>query len=155
MGFDPASFSGGFGAGESQGRQDGDARANQARADTELKDIELQSARHDSQVDMDVMMGIVIQNNLLKKEVSELKVEINKRWIPYAVGLRAGLTARRAERQVLLDELKRLDPNNAEAVARRAEKTVDTYFDTTRTGGKNVEENYDLAMSESKERRRN
>lgn len=56
------------------------------------------------------------------ERANHLQAELDNCWIPYAIGLKASLQARRVERQILIDELKRLDPVNAAAVEQRAEQ---------------------------------
>lgn len=84
---------------------------------------------------------------------NNLQAEINNRWIPYAVTLRASLVARRVERQVLIDELKRLDPANAEQIIDRAEQARSAEYATMKVPGAKINEVRQTVMTESEEER--
>lgn len=121
MGFDPASFGGGYGAGQAKGRQDGEHAAN-------LERIRARAAESRAEAAHENALAIAIALRQERNKNAELNDEIDNRWIPYAVTLKVGLVARRVERKMLIDELERLDPANAAQFAKRAADAADAEY---------------------------
>lgn len=125
MSFDPGSFGAGFGAGQAKARNDssatdlaiaraGEGAAAAGLAAAEGRRISAESSR---------IAGIAIER------MEKAEGDIKNRWIPYAVTLRASLLARKVERDVLIDELRRLDPANADQIAKNADEARLTEYD--------------------------
>ncbi len=85
-------------------------------------------------------------------KLTEARKEIKNRWIPYAVTLRGSLLAGKVERDVLIDELKRLDPANAESIAQKASREADAEYELFK--GEKASSNYQAALADSEARRR-
>jgi hypothetical protein len=169
MGFDPVSFAGGFGAGE------------QVATDKGAKELATERYRHQIALDQEnianselstsaiMMAGMAIktvqnlreenaqllsQNETLTNTKEYLKKEIQTRWIPYSVKLKANLMADKAERSVFLAALRTLDPINADAIAKKADEASDVVYDQAHIQGSEVNKQViHLIDEESKEMR--
>jgi hypothetical protein len=115
MGFDPISHAAGIGTGQQQGRIEGEIAADNARTRARIAESDAEGARNNATA---LAMAFAKQRN-----------EIAYRWIPYSVRLKASIMANRIERQTLIDELRRLDPDNAENIIRQADKNSDIEYD--------------------------
>lgn len=147
--FDPIAFSGGFGAGQ-QSKQSEVNNANLRTADADhrasLAQAELERERRSADAEGDQML-------MVAGMVGQLKAEVNQRWIPYAVGLRASLFARAAERNVLIEELRRLDPANVEAAIQRADTAGSQEYTNICNDETRLQEVVNLAHLDSEKRR--
>ena len=121
MSFDPISHAAGIGAGQVQGRIEGDIAADKARTRAKIAENDADSAR-----DTSIVIATVLGKE--RKEKAALANDVANRWIPYGVRMKASIIANRVERQTLIDELKRLDPVNAENIIRQADQNSDIEY---------------------------
>ena len=143
MGFDAVSFSAGIGAGQESANRGKEAlQHEQARHQGELlaKDTLLRDEQKHSGDIVGASAGIAMAAVGLMTKNRALEKDINQRWIPYAVTLRASLVARKVEREVLVDALKRLDPANVAAIEKKADEAADASYNEFKINPEKISE---------------
>jgi len=125
MAFDPASFGAGYGAGQGAGQR--------AAYDAEL-------ATMDAEID-----ALKARN-----KAKALQNDVQNKWIPYGVQLRASLMAGRVEKNHLIAALKAGDPTSVERIAQEADKLSDVeYARLTASNSKELREVNDIVKAEA------
>lgn len=119
---DAASFGAGFGAGQSGARAEADFALNEAASKSRRADMAADSARRGAESSHEAALAASGMAMAIAVELQITRNEISNRWIPYAVTLKASLMARKFERNILIEELRRFDPANADQIAKKADE---------------------------------
>lgn len=126
---DVASFGAGFGAGQSGARAEADFALNEAASQSRRADMAADQAsrsadraRRGAESSHEAALAASGMATAIAVELQITRNEISNRWIPYAVTLKASLMARKFERNILIEELRRFDPANADQIAKKADE---------------------------------
>ena len=98
--------------------------------------------------DRSMVLAIGLGNE--RKKTAELQNEIQNKWIPYVVRLKASIMANRVEREDLIAALKAGDPTNVERIVQEADKLSDVEYDRlTVSNSKELREVNDIVKAEA------
>jgi len=146
MAFDPVSHAAGIGAGQEAGQRaahDAELATMQAKRATSAAEISEEGAH-----DRSMVLAIGLGNE--RKKTAELQNEIQNKWIPYGVRLKASIMANRVEREDLIAALKAGDPTNVERIVQEADKLSDVEYDRlTVSNSKELREVNDIVKAEA------
>ena len=146
MAFDPVSHAAGIGAGQEAGQRaahDAELATMQAKRATSAAEISEEGAH-----DRSMVLAIGLGNE--RKKTAELQNEIQNKWIPYGVRLKASIMANRVEREDLIAALKAGDPTNADRIVQAAdEHAVQEYDRLGIPNSKELREVNDIVKAEA------
>jgi len=141
MTFDPISHAAGIGAGQEVASRLRGA-AQDAEHNAAMSDIKAKGAQ-------DNVMALAVALKKERDEKAALENEIQNKWIPYGVQLRASIMATRVEKADLIDALKAGDPTHAERIAQEAMHHRDGEYDRIVNDPKTVGEVREVVLKEA------
>jgi len=138
---DPVSIAAGIGAGQEIGRREAGIATDAARTRADIAEIHARSAGEQARVAgaNAVAVGIALVQERNRNEA--LENEIHNRWIPYGIRLKASIIARKVEREILIEELKKANPANADAIIQHADQARLAEYDHQTKGAELAEVN--------------
>ncbi len=152
MTFDPISHAAGIGAGQEAGQRRAHAselEAMRAKNDAEAAQSDAALARINANSAHESSMAAMIMLKMERDKNAALQNEIQNKWIPYGVRLKASIMAIRVERADLIEALKAGDPANADRIAQEAVQHRDGEYDRIANDPKAVGEVREVVLKEA------